>query len=333
MNDDKDIKKYLRESDNIIIPKSISKGIDYTLTSLTENQTKHIYKKKSNKRLIIMIASIFLIIVLSINNKGVRASIESTIHKMESFFYEDDYVSKYTNYKRIIGETKVSNGVSITLREFFMDKERLYFNSQISNGNKKQPIQNVEYNIFINGEELEDGPSGATFQWEETDLVDILFYKDIYKIELNEVNDIKIIINKVIYEDETVLNGSWEYKFSFDMKSIKSVVKNIKVNKKIDLKGNTIKLDKMTINPFELKIKYSESKMNTYLPDSMTLGILGDNEEIILPWNTVTEYSLSKSEFNFNSMDKEEVTLLLLDKFPGENPNLQNAKRLKIKIK
>lgn len=338
MNYDKDIKRYLEEKDNIEVPENISKGIDDTLIGLKEDKKQLPYKKRINKKVIASAIIACSLIGIAVQNENVRASIEKTIHKMESFFYEDDYKSTFVDYKKVLGEIKESNGEKIKLGEFFIDGEKLYFSTKINGKEDGYYPRNIGYKFFINGEEVKSEAEGATFHYNEDGSVDILFHKYIDNIKLKETNDIKIAINKIVYindeggeEKENVVKGNWVFDFSFNINSVKDVVKNIEINKEISSEKFHIKLKEFKVNPFELTIRYLGNTSTDAL-GSPHLGILCNNRSIILPWSTVTEFEKSTAEFNINTLDMKDITVLLFDKFPGPDPSLDNAKKIKIDL-
>lgn len=324
--------------EKITLPKSID---DVTLTAVRNakiNREKNKVKSR-NKKLIIAASITACLIISTANSERVIASIGNMMHKMETFFYGDLKSDDIKDYKSIVGVTKESNGVNVTLNEYFMDDENIYINARVQSRDGRELAQDATYKIFINGKEVTyEGSAGITFKFNNDNSADTLFRKEIPKVDLKNVRDIKIIFNSVTYghseNNHEKIKGNWAFDFKVDGEKLASKVKNIDVNKTINLKDQDITIHDVKISPMKVAVQFSLSRDGENGSSGYTgIGVLNKNCELntFSDANGNADYSIHN--IMMDTRDISEITLVPYKSFPDKDMIVYKDKGVKVKIK
>lgn len=172
------------------------------------------------------------------------------------------------DYKSIVNQVKVKNGVSVKLDEVILNNDELIV-SYIAKSNEEisKDYGNISLfeNLFINGKEIRNSYSGSSEKIDDNTVKCIITY-DLENEKLNGNIDIKIefssaIISGMKNNTEKEVKGPWIFEFKTNGDELAIKTKKINLNNSFNLpNGQRITLNKLTINDLGCKIYYSQGK-------------------------------------------------------------------------
>lgn len=290
-NIDADIKQRLLDSDDVVVPEVVTKGIDEILSKLSYKEVNHIEntsnihpKSKSISRKFTRAAVVLLAIscaaAYSISSKGSSGVVGSTVSQIISLVSgksekkSENPIEDFTNfkgseaaqYKNVFGESVTDNGVTIRLDEVIFDMEQMIITYSVTQNKADfSDIGNPLVRLYINNSEFKGGFSGSHIDVDKNTRRFILILDkikpDIPKGELN----IKLSFGKhYLYPELTkFLEGKWEFSFVTNREELMKNVRVVSVNKVIKMKNNdSVNVDKIIFTPISTTLKFSGKSPN-----------------------------------------------------------------------
>ncbi|MEF9951145.1 MAG: DUF4179 domain-containing protein [Clostridium sp.] len=280
----------MKDLDKIILPDNID---EITRLAVERGEREKKIKKKSRKSIIAASIAGFMLLGVFVNTEGVRAAIEEVRGSIEGYFEEsrngkgDNKVvnQALNNHKAVVNQTVEDEGVKLTLSEFYMNNEDVYFYFTASNEGKKDDIlEGVQKKIYLNKDLLKSNSSmmGKDFKG-GIKPVGIIEQNAIEKLDISNVDRIKVEVNAVIFYDSKlkknyVVNGNWKFSFDYDGNKAMKNIKYIDIDDTKITKGeNQVVLDKMKITPFSIRI-YGKDYVDKCKPGDMIKFVLEDSK-------------------------------------------------------
>jgi hypothetical protein len=260
--------------ENIEVPENID---DYVKRGIALG----IKKKKANKRKLAVNAVV--ICVLTIFTVSVRISPAFAAYMVKVPGLE--YLVKLINYDKglqsaiennfvqNINASVTNEGIKVTIKDVIIDNSKAIIFYSIENQRDDKYVSLDEIKITDEkGEILKIGitwgdsrPDEKSISRkvenkfeldfnEETVLPDKL-YIDICLRERNTYDDVR--------EKENVLPANWHYEIPVDKEKIKSMERNYMVNQKVEVEGQIILFNKVTITPTRIAVEVEYDKNNT----------------------------------------------------------------------
>lgn len=210
-------------------------------------------KKKNKSKKIVGAAAAFLIVVTSMT--AINPAWAKNIPIVGELFQKElvNKNSKYIDYAKVIGKTKVQNGVTVTFESAAVDNNMLSLSFKVKNDN--EAIKNPE-TLFMPIAVKFNGNAIGTNGSRDCKVVDKNTVKYLDNIDLNEKElpenlnvdiEIKNLFNK---------EGDWGVKFSMDTKEIKKNTHVVKMDNKFNVNGINFGVNKVTISPLTTNIEY-----------------------------------------------------------------------------
>lgn len=288
MNSDKDIKKFLEETDDLVVPESITKGIDATLNQLKKKKRKKVQKP--------FIAAAMIVILLGVSvykGDAVGATIYKVVDNMEYFLKYTLKGASLSDYKTVVGTTAQDKGIKVTLNDFFMEEDRVYINTSIDSKGIEDYAKYIHPILYINGKKVKLSGStggGRGFEKEGDKVVNygeidrrnkenhsLLIYNvdSAETVDLKNAKNIKIDFNYVTAMKKEYLNkpynmkikasemvrdikGKWDFEFSYNGEKVSQDIKEYKVEKFIDVEHLKIHVKSVKITPTSVTVKFKD---------------------------------------------------------------------------
>lgn len=183
---------------------------------------------------------------------------------------------EYSNYLEVLGTTKSHGGIDVTFENVVADDNVLLLSYIVKNNSNKLNDENssdallIGHSIDINGK---DYGLAAGADWEFIDNNTIRVLKEIHwgEVKLPNKLDIKVNIDNLFG-----IRGNWSTEFAIDKSVQSEKTKVIKIDKKINLQNEDIKVEKVVVSPLTVRVE-GKGKI---LPDYIAI----DNNGEILKW-------------------------------------------------
>ncbi|MGL6105249.1 DUF4179 domain-containing protein [Romboutsia sp.] len=259
-----DLSEYEREDFNDIEKIKIKKKFRQ---SIGKKNTNSNYKKY------ISVASVAIlsIAIVSVTPLGTYASkmISDLVFDIKSVLNleVDD-----GNYIKVINQSITKDDVTLRLNEAVLNDGELIV-SMTTKSKEKIPRDiriegELKQKLYINGEFIDNANSSSGIDASKKNIDEVLFFNvdtskyssviDI-KIELEDLTIYREINNQLI--KEKTVKGPFVFEFDFDTSKISKNIKNVDMNKEIDLGNNQkISLDKFVYTPLTQKVYYTKNK-------------------------------------------------------------------------
>lgn len=323
----------MKELNNISLPKNI-RNITIETVEKAERDKK---RKKRNKKNIIIASTISIIILgSSIDINSVRANIEGLTNKIETYFDDTLKTEPIKDYKASLGITSENNGVKITLNEFFMDNETMYINTKIHSKDGRKIAEDANKRIFLNGKEcVGAGVNGRTWVKNKDKSSDILFLKDIEKVDLKSIKDIKIIFDSVTYYNwfgkQSTVKGNWEFSFKFDGEKAASQIIDKELNETIKINNTNMTIKSIKVSPMKVTVKYKFDKKHSDEDISdIDVGVLDKTGKEVIFSNGGGDLNEITANAMVDTSGMDEITLVpinLMERYEFKD------KAIKVKLK
>lgn len=283
MNNDKNIKEFLKKNDNLVVPKSITKGIDSTLYEIKKKECK---KRRGKKTLIAASVATFIIAGCVYNGDAVGAAIDKAVTKMEHFLQYRLSGSNLSDYKTVIGTTVEKKGIKVTLNDFYMEDERIFINTSIDSKGIEDYAEHIEAQVYINGEKVDKSGymeiGNPNYEEDEKDKENKVKHSmRIYSlipgstIDLKNAKDIKIIFDDVTATKKEYLDnpndpnikasdkvayirGNWEFSFSYNGEKVSKDIVEYKVDRSINIEHLKIHVKSVKVTPTAVTVKFKD---------------------------------------------------------------------------
>ncbi|MGL5346005.1 MAG: DUF4179 domain-containing protein [Peptostreptococcaceae bacterium] len=262
-----DLSEYDREDFNDIEKMKIKKKFRKSIGKKNLNSN---YKKN------ISVASIAIlsIAIVSATPAGTYASkiISDLVFDIKSVLrigVEND------NYIKVINQSITKEDITLRLNEAVLNDGELII-SMTTKSKERIPQDtriggNLDQKLYINGEFIDEADSSVGTDTSKKSTDEVLFF-NVDTTKYSGVIDVKIVLeNLSIYTDvdsglnkSKTIEGPFVYEFNFDTNKINKDLKNIEMNKEIDLGNNQkVMLEKFVYTPLTQKIYYTKNK-NAY---------------------------------------------------------------------
>ena len=262
-----DLSEYDREDFNDIEKMKIKKKFR---KSIGKKNSSFSYKRN------ISVASIAILslVIVSITPAGTYASkiISDLVFDIKSALRID---VDDGNYIKVINQSITKEDITLRLNEAVLNDGELII-SMTTKSKEKIPQDtriggNLNQKLYINGEFIDDADSSSGTDTSKKSTDEVLFF-NVDTTKYSGVIDIKIVLEDIyVYRGvESGLNrsktieGPFVYEFDFDTTKINKNLKNIEMNKELNL-GNDQKvmLEKFVYTPLTQKIYYTKNE-NAY---------------------------------------------------------------------
>lgn len=209
-----------------------------------------IKKKTFNRKKSIVAASIILTCTVGgiiVKNPAWAINVPIIGDIIQKTFIDSN--PEFENYINVVGKTSSYNGIDITFENAIADKNNLILSYVVKDNNK--PIENYfdmlsPMIVKINGERVNTS-GGADGEKIDDNTVRIL-----QTINLNFEKIPKILNVEILDKKRNIY-----IKFSMDTKEIENSTKTQSVNKKVNIDGDEINIDKIDISPIISKVYYT----------------------------------------------------------------------------
>lgn len=227
-------------------------------------------KRMSNKKIIVAAVVLFIVVNIGMNGQSVLAIGETFKNNISTF------LGVQTKYSSEIGETIKSGDIELTLNEFFTDNSRIVINFDINlpmnecseiikdkTGNKLFP------DIYIKGEKVEINDSYSGFSMrpkddiEDSNITSLVIDIRPKNLDLTEKENVKLVFSNLAKSNK-INEDKFTYAFDFDINNYMKDSKVIDVNKKIDLEGNSLSIDKVIVSPDRVTILGNEDGLSQW---------------------------------------------------------------------
>lgn len=206
------------------------------------------------------------------------------------------------DYKTVVDQVVVDNGVGIRLNEVVLDGQALVINTTFE---FDEPIEgqivHASREVYINGKEVNRGGTGGGKKEDENTYVTA---SNVYlhDTEIPEGDmDIKIVYKSIHMGDKTI-KGKWVFEFKTNRESLLAEAKVMKVDKKIIINEEQIVyIDNVQVTPLATTIEFwlndriydigfniEDQDGNEIQEDSMSLS-RGEGFSGVYRFNTINE--------------------------------------------
>lgn len=257
-NDDLELRKLLKEKDNLKVPEEISKGIDSVLDDIRNSKTT--YKNHNSLlRKIAMIAIICLGVttVASFTNPTIVRAIP-VVGKIFDFF-TGETVKNIKDGSMIIGKSVKDKGITLTAEEVAMYGNKVIATFKVQGKVLKNDISDIELRGKING----DGFSYSSSKIKRIDesTVAVLFEGSLTDVYISESVDIEFYMGGVLIDNKEI-NGDWKISTTVNKAQIEVPSRDIKSSEEINVKGYKFTLDNLVTssvgNSITMRSKFEE---------------------------------------------------------------------------
>ncbi|WP_017415803.1 DUF4179 domain-containing protein [Clostridium tunisiense] len=312
-NDDLELKKLLKEKDNLKVPEEISKGIDSVLNDIRNSKT--VYKNyNSLLRKIAMVAIICLSVttVASFTNPTIVRAIP-IVGKIFDFF-AGETVKNIKDDSLIIGKSVKDKGITLTAEEVAMYGNKVIATFKVQGKVLKNEKLDIELRGKING----DGFSYSSSKIKRIDesTVAVLFEGSLIDSYVSESVDINFYMGGVLIDNKEI-NGDWRISTTVNKAQIEVPSREIKSSEEINVKGFKFTIDNLVTssigNSITMKSKFEEydfSNKNdteisndwTEIFNNMDYIFIDSNGKILLTENLYGTGNISKMESNIENI-------------------------------
>lgn len=239
---------------------------DCKLNDIEKKQMKKRIKSKirtqhKSKRGKIIAASIIALTVIYVgfNNMDVLANVPIIGSVIEEYINSNNKSLK--DYKTVVGQTIVDNGVSVKLNEVLIDDDEILISSTFrSDEIDWDKIITPFPKIYINGKYAGGNGSGMSNKIDEA--TRSFFSRiDIKNIKLQDNLNIKVVYHNIDFIKSSnsydTLKGKWSFEFKANKDKLLAEVKIIPINRSFKLEnGQEIKIADLRITPASARINY-----------------------------------------------------------------------------
>lgn len=307
-NDELELKKLLKEKDNLNVPEEISKGIDCVLDDI--KNSKALYKKHNSLiKKIAMVAIIFIgmATVASFTNPTIVRAIP-VVGKIFDFF-TGETIKNIKDGSLVVGKSVKDKGITLTAEEVAMYSKKVIATFKVQGEVLKNDKVDIELRGKINGEGFSYSSSKIKRIDEST--VAVLFEGSLTDVYINENVNLEFYIGGVLLDGKEI-NGDWKISTTVDKAKIEVPSKEIKSSEKINVKGYKFTLDNLISssigNSITMKSKFEEydfsnksdteiSNDYTEIFNNMEYIFIDSQGKILLTENVYGSGNLSIMEF------------------------------------
>lgn len=257
-NDELELKKLLKEKDNLKVPEEISKGIDYALDDIRNSKT--IYKKHNGLfKKIAMVAIVFVGIsaVASFTNPTLVRAIP-IVGKIFDLF-SGESINNVKDGSLVMGKSVKDKGITFTAEEVAMYSRKVVATFKVQGEVLRNDKVDIELRGKINGEGISSSNSKIKRIDESTRVV--LFEGYLTDININENVKLEFYIGGILIDNKEI-NGDWRISTTVDKTKIEVPSKEIKSSEEINVEGYKFKVNDFIISSIEnsttMKSKFEE---------------------------------------------------------------------------
>lgn len=227
----------------------------------------------SNRKKYISVASIAIVSlgIVSLTPVGTYASkiISDLVYDIKTVLGIN---TEEEGYIKVINKSITKEDITIRLNEAVLNDDELILSlTTISEENidRNESIgREIAPKLYINGELIDTVISGSLSQVGKKNIDEVMFcrldtskYEGIIdvKLEIDGIAKYKEEKSKIIKQDS--IEGPFVFDFDFDVSKINTDIKNVDINKEIDLgNGEKITIDKYVYTPLTQKIVYTRNE-------------------------------------------------------------------------
>lgn len=235
---------------------------DIEMKKLKDNVHKKIKNKDKHKKFRNIAASVAVITCIGILGfKPIFAETNFASGIIERLNYSKN-PKGLEDFTTVINKTVTDKDISITLESITMDDNLLNIGYKIYSPNKT--IKNdAESKIFsglsvkIDGEILR-ACSGGKMKRLDNNNVELLKTLNIENKKIPKSMDMSISFDELLG-----VKGKWYFNFKVEKEKIYSKIKNIRINKDIQLSDSKINIEKLSISPISTTLTYTGTSENS----------------------------------------------------------------------
>jgi hypothetical protein len=312
---------------------------------IKKNVKKSMLKKRNSYKKKLAIAASLSVIILS-TTISIKPALASNIPIVGDLIKNNliSVNSEYSNYIDVIGKTKSSGGIDVTLDSAIADDNRLVLSLTIKNNNEDIKDSYIDgllnpTSLKVNGKRVStDG--GASYEFVDKNTIKVLEKIDWANDKKANKMNIDIDIPEMFGK-----KGDWGAKFSLDKsKQVeKTVAKNI--NKKFQYDGKSGQILSVNYSPLTVTIRgngeiyaFDKDKSSSFIVlDDKGVGLLWDGSVGSSPQDVIPELR----ETFISNPNTKNITIIPVyttraqketDKLPPVQLDLQNKRPIVLPI-
>lgn len=224
-------------------------------------------RSNSKRNTFAVIASLAIAIIIGVNSNYALADIPIIGGALEEFVYSKERSLK--DYKTVIGQSEVDNGMRVTLNEVILDEGQLLISSTFHTDLLDEDLAYNWYSdieLYINGKEMSYGGGGGPSRITNS-TVQYFWAADIKDIELKENHKIKIVFKNLSRSDsKKMTKGKWGFEFTATGEKLMKNRKSVPIYREFTLdNGQKVKVEEIILTPVSTRITYKMENVSSDL--------------------------------------------------------------------